>query len=295
MISFLPLPPIVPGLWLRVAVAVLFTAAATYYDIFNRKWVPNNLMYGFAAAAVLANLVFYGPASLPALAFGAAAFLLAYPLYKMGQLGGADVFAFASIAALVPYFQSPLLAPAQQIQYPFILSVLIPTSIFFILHMLARFIPYIYRKLMGGQLEITLGKAAGPAILVVSFAIFLAVLLSLPLQLPPIYLALLSFLFAALIFFSFFKEDIKGSMVQNVPVSKLMEEDVIALERMDKGLAQKLRLYPLLDAKEIAALKKSKVKSVPVYTGMPFFLPYLLAGLVFTLLFGDLLFYIIAF
>ena len=295
MMSFLPLPPPVPGLWIRAAAAVLFTAAAAYFDLFNKKWVPNCLLYGFAAVAVLANLVFYGPVSLHALLFGAAAFLLAYPLYKMGQLGGADVFAFASIAALVPYFQSPLLAPAQQVQYPFILSVMVPTSIFFILHMLVRFIPYVHRKLMRGQLEITPAKAAGPALLAISFAVFLAVLLSLPVQLPPAYLALLSFLFAALVFFSFFKEDIKASMVQNVPVSRLMEEDVIALEKMDKELARKLRLYPLLDAKEIAILKKSKVKSVPVYTGMPFFLPYLLAGLAFTLLFGDLLFYIIAF
>jgi Flp pilus assembly protein protease CpaA len=295
MMSFLPLPPPVPGLWIRAAAAVLFTAAAAYFDIFNKKWVPNSLLYGFAAVAVLANLVFYGPVSLHALLFGAAAFILAYPLYRMGQLGGADVFAFASIAALVPYFQSPLLVPAQQVQYPFILSVMVPTSIFFILHMLVRFIPYAYRKLMRGQLEITPAKAAGPALLAISFTVFLAVLLSLPVQLPPAYLALLSFLFAALIFFSFFKEDIKASMVQNVPISHLMEEDVIALEKMDKELARKLRLYPLIDAKEIAILKKSKVKSVPVYTGMPFFLPYLLAGLAVTLLFGDLLFYIIAF
>ena len=160
MISFLPVPPDVPGLWVRVAAAVLFTAAAAYFDLFNKKWVPNGLLYGFAAAAVLANVVFWGPVSIQALAFGVAAFLLAYPLYRMGQLGGADVFAIASIAATVPYFQSPLLAPAQQVQYPFVLSVMVPTSIFFILHMLVRFIPYICGKLTRGELEITMAKAA---------------------------------------------------------------------------------------------------------------------------------------
>ena len=258
--------------------------------------MPNYLLYGFAGVAVLANLVFWGPASLQALAFGVAAFLLSYPLYRMGQLGGADVFAFASIAALVPYFQSPLIAPAQQVQYPFILSVMVPTSIF--LHPPhARSLHPLHLREAGarGELEITLAKAAGPAVLAVSFAAFLAVLLSMPLQLPFAYLALLSFLFAALLFFSFFKDDIKASMVRSVPVSRLMEEDVIALERMDAGLVRKLRLYPLLDAKEIATLKKSRLKSVPVYTGMPFFLPYLLAGLLVTLLFGDLLFCMVAF
>ena len=54
-----------------------------------------------------------------------------------------------------------------------------------------------------------------------------------------------------------------------------------------------LKLVPLMDARVISALKKSKMKKVPVYTGMPFFLPYLFLGLLFTVLFGDLLIYLL--
>jgi len=81
-------------------------------------------------------------------------------------------------------------------------------------------------------------------------------------------------------------------MVESVQVSKLQEEDVLALEKMDASLVKKLKLQPLIDGKIILALKKSKVKAVPVYTGMPFFLPYLFLGLLLAVLFGDLLFYL---
>ena len=296
VISFLPVPPSVPGLWVRAAAAVIFTAAAAYFDLFNRKWVPNYLVYAFAAVAVLANIVFYDPVvSLHAIAFGAAAFLLTYPLYRIGQLGGADVFAFASIAALVPYFQSPLLAPEQVVQYPFILSVLVPTSLFFILHMLVRFIPRMAGMLHQGKVHFTAAKVAGPVILAVSFAAFVLILSSLPVPLPTPYILIISFLFVSLLFFSLFKDEIKVSMVEMVPLRRLEEEDVVALELMDKKLVQRLRLPALIGAGEIALLKKSKVKVVPVYTGLPFFLPYLLLGLAATLLFGDLLLYLIPF
>jgi prepilin signal peptidase PulO-like enzyme (type II secretory pathway) len=57
-------------------------------------------------------------------------------------------------------------------------------------------------------------------------------------------------------------------------------------------LAKRLSLPPVISERTIAALKRAKAKTVPVYTGMPFFLPYLFMGLLFSVLFGDLLFYI---
>ena len=49
----------VPGIEIRVLVALAFTAAAAYYDIFNKKWVPNWLVYGSALAAIALNVVFF--------------------------------------------------------------------------------------------------------------------------------------------------------------------------------------------------------------------------------------------
>jgi hypothetical protein len=96
-----------------------------------------------------------------------------------------------------------------------------------------------------------------------------------------------------MVFFSVFKTQIKDSMAQEVKVEKLQEEDVLALEKMDRSLIKKLKLSAVLDARSISELKTAKIKSVPVYTGMPFFLPYLFLGLLISVLFGDLLSYLI--
>jgi len=294
MLDLFSIPVSVPGLPYRIALAVIFTGAAAYYDVFNKKWVPNSLVYGFAFFAVAINFIFFDPAiTWPALAFGVIAFLLSYGLYKLGQLGGADAYALGAIAATVPYLPSPLLSASHSAPYPFILSVLAPTGFAFILHMAFRFVPYISRRMASGKISFTPSKAAGPAAIAFAFMVFLYILISLPFAFPPTYIALLIFLAIALVFFSLFKSEIKESMVEMVPVLRLQEEDVLALEEMGTHLVQKLSLHPVLTKKSIAALRKAKVKSVPVYTGMPFFLPYLFFGLLFTVLFGDMLMYLI--
>jgi Flp pilus assembly protein protease CpaA len=290
MLDLFTFPSTLPGIEFRMFIAVAFTAAAAYFDVFNKKWVPNYLVYGCAAAAILVNIIFFSPeASFIAFALGIAVFAISYPLYKIGQLGGADVYVLASIAATIPYLPKPLLAAAQQIPYPFIFSVLVPTGLAFMLHMLFRFIPYISKKLANGKVDFSFQKLAAPAILCIAFAFFFYTLSALPIALPPAYFAVLSFLFVALLFFTLFKDEIKYSMVEQVLVAKLQEEDVLALELMDKAIVKKLSLSPLLSAKSIAALKKSKLKKAPVYTGMPFFLPYLLLGLMVSILFGDII------
>jgi len=292
--SLLSPPAAVPGLDIRMLVAVAFTGAAAYYDIFNKKWVPDSLLWGFLGASLLLNVVFFDPAiSTQAIFVAIIIAALTYALYRMGQLGGADVFVMASIALAIPYLPKPLLAASQAIPYPFFLSMLAPTGIAFILHMLVRFIPYISHQLAQGKVKFTLQKVAGPALIVISLLIFGAIVSSLPVSLPASYFAIIGFLGTALVFFSLFMPEIKASMVEKIPTSQLQCEDVMALEQMPE-LAKKLKLSPVISEKAIAALKHAKIKSVPVYTGMPFFLPYLFIGLVFTLLFGDLLYYIAA-
>ncbi len=290
--SLLSPPASVPGIDIRIIVAVAFTGAAAYYDIFNKKWVPDALLWGFLAASLLLNVVFFDSAIFTqAIAIAIIIAALTYVLYRMGQLGGADVLVMASIALAIPYLPKPLLAASQAVPYPFFLSMLAPTGIAFILHMLVRFIPYISRQLAQGKVKFTVQKVAGPALIVISLLIFGTIVSSLPVTLPASYFAIIGFLGVSLVFFSLFMPEIKASMVEKIPTSQLQCEDVMALEQMPE-LSKKLKLSPVISEKAIAALKRAKVKSVPVYTGMPFFLPYLFIGLAFTLLFGDLLYYI---
>jgi len=292
MLDLLSPPASVPGIDIRIIAAVVFTGAAAYYDMFNKKWVPDSLLWAFLAVAFLLNIIFFDQSVfIQACAVAIVIAAITYVLYRMGQLGGADVLVMSSIALAIPYLPQPLLAQAQSIPYPFFLSVLAPTGIAFIAHMLARFIPYISRQLARGKVKFTAQKVAGPAIVLFSLAIFAALISSLPFSLPPLYFAIIGFLGIALVFFSLFMPEIKGSMAEKIPTSRLQCEDVLALEQMPM-LSKKLKLPPVISAKTIAALRRAKIKSVPVYTGMPFFLPYLFIGLLFTILFGDLLYYI---
>ncbi|VVC01942.1 Uncharacterised protein [uncultured archaeon] len=294
MLDIFSTPSEVPGLLLRSLVALSFTGAAAYFDIFNKKWVPNYLVYGFLACALALNVIYFEQALFAsALLAGIAVFAATYFLYRVGQLGGADVYVLASISLCVPYLPKPLLAMQQAVPYPFILSVLAPTGFAFILHTMARFLPYISKRLAQGKIAFSLAKIAGPALLMAAFLFFVYALASLPVALPIQYVAALSFLFASLFFFMLFKDEIKDSMVERIPVSRLQQEDVLALEKMDKSLVKRLGLAPLISAKTILLLKKAKVRYAPVYTGMPFFLPYLFLGLLFTLLFGDMLYYLV--
>ena len=284
----------IPGIGVRIVAAIAFTSAAAYFDIFNKRWVPNWLVYSFVAVAVLLNTVFFSETVfIQSIVFGAAMFLLTYPIYKLGQLGGADVYVFAAIAATIPYLPKPLLTNTPSAPYPFIFSVLVPTGLLFILHMAFRFIPYIWQKIAKHQIKIGPAQAAGPIFILIAFTAFTYSLPRFPFPLPLSYLATVYFLMASLVFFSLFKSEIKASMVESIKVRDLQEEDVLAIEQMDQELVRRLGLKPLIDKQTIVMLSKAKVKTAPVYTGMPAFLPYLLFGLLFTVLFGDMLCYLL--
>lgn len=294
MLEFFASQPTVPGIEIRAIVALAFTGAAAYFDLFHKKWVPNWLIYTFLLSAFALNIIFFEQTIfLHALFFAIIIFAISYPLYRLGQLGGADAYILCGIALSLPYFTKPFFGVEQSVPYPFILSALIPTGILFILHMLIRFVPFISKKLAEGKISFQPIKLIEPAILTIILVIFTNFLFLLSAAVPFSYLAIIYFLFISLLFFSLFKSEIKESMVEEVAVSKLQEEDVLALEKISPALIKKLSLQPLLDKKTISSLKKARIKKVPVYTGMPCFLPYLFLGVLISLLFGDLLIYLL--
>jgi len=295
MFGLFVFPQILPGAEYRMAAVIAFTAAAAWFDVFNRKWVPNYLIYGFLAASLLLNLVFFDSRAFTlGAAFSTAVFVLCYPIYRQGQLGGADMFILASITLALPFLPSPLLAQPGAAPYPFILSVLVPTGLLFILHMASQFVPFILAKIERREIAFDRTKIAGSALIGPAFLAIFLTFSSIPIEIPAAYTAIMGALFLSLAFFSLFREEVKSSMIEEIPVTALEEEDVLALEMMDERFRRNLRLTPLLNKHTIAALQSSGIREVPVYTGMPAFLPYLFVGTLFTILFGDMLHYIVS-
>jgi len=82
-----------PGEPARIAIALIGTIIVTYFDIFNNRNIPNNLLYAFLAVAFITSIVFFSSEIfIYSIIQFAIIGILGFGLYKMGQLGGADVF-----------------------------------------------------------------------------------------------------------------------------------------------------------------------------------------------------------
>src|SRR4030095_6511764 len=128
---------VMPGEMIRLILALAGTAVAAYFDVYNKKNIPDEFLFAFLGIAFIVNVVFFEP-NLFWFSIAVAAFLSAigYLFYRMGQLGGADVFVLASIMLLLPIHPSCVGMP---FNLPFVFSVFIFSGILFALYVLFYF------------------------------------------------------------------------------------------------------------------------------------------------------------
>jgi prepilin signal peptidase PulO-like enzyme (type II secretory pathway) len=62
---------------------------------------------------------------------------------------------------------------------------------------------------------------------------------------------------------------------------------VVAIELMNKDMVERYKIPRLMTKDEIARLKKSRVGEVMVYTKLPPFIPFIMLGMVLSLLFAK--------
>jgi len=266
-----------PGETARLAVAIIGTAIATYYDLFNNKNIPNNFLYAFAAVALAMNLFFFNQ-QLLLFGIGLAAVIgiIGYYLYKTGQMGAADIFVLASLALLLPIPPSFAKLP---FNFPFIAIIFIFASLLFALYTLI----YFGSKLLHD-------RHAKPnltyAVLLLPYVAFAYLFLTSPIF-SPIYFAIISIAFLSSVFVMMYRDSINHHLAERMPPSRLQEEDVLALELMDQKFVKKHSLQKVLTKKEITRLRRLKPRQLWVYTNLPPFLPFLFAGMVLALLFGP--------
>ncbi len=262
------------GELIRVLVALLGTGAAAYYDIFNKKNVPDNLLYLFLGVAFLVNLAFYQDSlfwfSLAIAIFFSA---ISYLFYRVGQLGGADIFIIASIALLLPITPSFVGLPFNM---PFILPLIIFSGAIFALYVMFYFGYKIYQGEMKPNLWFGL--------MIIPYLLFAYVYVN-SILFSPIYFVLITILLFATIFFMMFRDSLQMMLAEELPVAQLEAEDVIALEIMNKDQIERYKIPRLVKKEDVERLKKTKVESVWVYTQLPPFIPFLLAGMILSFLF----------
>jgi len=200
---------------------------------------------------------------------------IGYIFYRVGQLGGADVFVLAAIMLLLPIHPTFV---GMAFNLPFIFSVIVFSGVLFALYVMVYF---------GYKLYKVEAKANWLYLLMfIPYFLFAWVYVN-SFLFSPVYFAFITILLFASIFFLMFKKPLMGVLSESLPVSQLEAEDVLALDVMNKDLVERYKLKRLLTAKEIERLKKTKIEEVIVYTKLPPFLPFLLIGMVLGLLFGS--------
>ncbi len=268
-----------PGELIRLALAFLGTGAAAYYDLFNKKNIPDQLLYAFLGLSFLLNLALFEE-RLFWFSMAVAVFLSAigYLFYRVGQLGGADLFVLSSIMLLLPLHPSFVGLP---FNLPFIFSVFIFSGILFALYVVFYF---------GWKLtQVEAKPNLLYALILVPYGAFAWFFIN-SFLFSPVFFAFVTISIFASVFFLMFRDSLNRLLSEELPVSQLEPEDVLALEIMNKDMIERYKIPRLVTKDEIDRLKKTKVGEVMVYTKLPPFIPFILAGMILSLLFaGSLL------
>lgn len=284
----------------RAASVVAIGAAYMLFDLLNNRNVPEIFAYATLAYGALLT-VLYLQAGTIAVSAGIALIVLGlgYIVYRIGQIGAADVIEFAAISLMLPLQGIPIAGTLPQFGLPFIISVLICTGIAALVIVPIYYLPRARRLLKKplssyidnkGMFKVTLLTAV--------YAIFMA-FLGLELGTGAAGLSIIALLLIGSTLVMLFERPITNAMVEMVPASRFEEGDIIAFSLMKRSdiAAVKRRVKGfdrLVTGKLIEQLKAKRISyKFPVYkNAMPLALPIFI-GITVSLLFGNIILYLL--
>ncbi|MFH1470596.1 MAG: prepilin peptidase [Candidatus Micrarchaeota archaeon] len=292
----------------RFAIALVGCGIASYYDVFNNRNVPNWLTYGMVALGVCLGffdlagttiLSAAGPALLSTQFLGVALtvfgpavflFLVGYYLYMNGQIGGADVLVFIAIALLVP--QQPF-SPANDqstpfFSIPYVVTIFALSGILFSAYLFLTMVPRVVRGLLQKKVKIDKKKTLMSAFVIVLYGFFLSNMYMMRVIPVPFILIIALVLVSAFFVYTFRDFILEEYVIRTVPLDKIDEEDVLAIEKLDPELVKKHNLKKVLTLKELEKLKDLPIKEFPIYKNMNCFMPHVLGALLISMVVGDI-------
>jgi len=274
---------------IRVLVLLAFATLYAYFDIFNKRSIPNGFAYFSIAVGIV--FTFFYPFKTLELSLLIAAFVVAagYILYKAGFLGLGDGLELAFVSLMLPIQPTPLLH-IPQLGLPFVLSVFISSGIVAIIAL-----PIYY--MLNSKPELRKESVIKAFVVFISYLVLLMLiylLLGNMALIPVVFIIIIAF-FSALIFL--FEASMNKRMITWIYPSKLGEDDIIAINLMSKKDIMFFKskysgFGRLADRKAIVALKSIK-KKIPVYTNAIPFSVFILAGIILSLLIGDPILFIL--
>ncbi len=269
----------------RAALTVAVTAYLAWED-HQTSFMDERVLYAFLASGLLWNVLFSPFDALwPALLAAAVIGGVGYFSYRAGQFGGGDVLLLAGIALWLP--ASPFVSVP--VFWPFVLSVFLAAS---------------FLASVGSALwyaELLRVQKRFPARKIGWFLSGFVVVLALGALMPFTILGkgFVVLLGIPAVFYLVYRQDVVDhAVIAPQKYSDILDEDVLALEKLDEKDVARFDLERVLTAPALKKLKKfmsaRKRKTVPIYRQLPRFGPYLLAGLLLSLALGDVVWALVA-
>jgi Flp pilus assembly protein protease CpaA len=286
----------------RIASVVVLALMYMLFDVFNKRNVPSTFAYASLAYGALLTILYLNVATImTSTAIALVVLGFGYLIYRIGQLGAADVIEFAALSLIMPMQLAPLLASnISQFSLPFMLSLLLNTGIIALILVPIYYIPkarHALRKPLASFVE-NLGILKA-AVLVVAYIAFIAFAVRFT-GMGYAGIALVLLLLVCSCAIMLFSVPITRSMIRYVPASDFEEGDIIAFNLMDRRSIERMRskvkgFDRLLTSSLIDEFRRKRIREkMPVYKeAMPFALP-IFAGVLISIAVGNLLFFIIA-
>lgn len=285
----LPLP-------LRIAILLIIALAYALFDVLNKRNVPNAFAYAALAVGAVVTLTYPLAVIYISVIVAAAVAVLGYAVYRAGLMGAGDFFEFVTISLILPIQPAAVLSGIPQLNFPFVFSVLIASGYAAVIGMVVYYLASAARSGGLGKYKADKKRAyAGLAIIVAYLALLLVLGWLTGFRIAAAFVIILIAAASALTIF--FEGVINKEMVSYIYPNELSEGDMIATNLMKKGelafFKKRAGGFGRLATKKLIGEIKGVKKRMPVYTqGVPLAL-FVLIGVVASLLFGNLLLYLI--
>ncbi|MGD0729395.1 MAG: hypothetical protein ABR981_04940 [Candidatus Micrarchaeaceae archaeon] len=282
---------------LRLASLIVIALVYMLFDVFNKRNVPTVFAYAtLAYAAILTALYLNFNLMLQSGAIALLVLGIGFVVYKIGQIGAADVIEFAALSMILPIQQMPILfSNLNQFSFPFIISLLINTGIVALVIVPIYYLPMAKRKLKKPITSFVEKRNVVLSVFLVAVYVFFIVFAYYVARLnyTGVLILLVMMISSALVML--FSIPITYSMVKYVGVEEFEEGDIIAINLMEqkdlKNIKSRIKNFDrLVTSNIIRSIKEKKIKEkFPLYKeAMPFALPIFIA-LIVSLLAGNLM------
>ena len=287
--------------FIRVISLIAIALVYMLFDVLNKRNVPSIFAYLTLGYGFLLTILYFDLSTiLISIAVSAVILGIGYIVYKIGQLGAADVIEFATVSLIMPMQQIPLIiSHVNQLNFPFILSLLINTGIVALIIVPLYYIPKAVSKLKrpisSFVTKQSIIMASSLAIAYVVFISFIVIVIGF----NYVAIVILSLMMASSFLVIMFSTPIMLSMIEYVSVDRFDEGDIIAVNLMKKrsidSIKRKVKDFDrLITSKTIKEMKSKKIKGkLPVYKEAMPFASAIFIALILTILIGNILLFII--